>query len=120
MIKLKDILMEQMLDEMAFIKPDESGLPYKIWPGCHTIKLKHFKPYVKIYNRNTDEYYAHLSIGDPNIILAGSLEKLSSKDIRKIQEFITINKDELLYHYYHGADTGYNMKKELIDRLKKV
>ena len=123
MIKLKPLLNEmtsmEILAEMSVIGHKDSNLSVKLWIGYHN-GSKHFVPYVKVMKFGDNRAMASISIGDPTIIIAGDLKELSSKEIKKIQEFILLNKDTLLYYYYHAGEENYDATVDLYQRLQKV
>lgn len=117
MIKKSNEYVENMsnadvLLEMANLPPRRTGLKYQIW---YSAKMEKHKPRIKVDLGDGDSI--SIQIEDHKIV--GDADKLSSKELNVIFEWIDMNK-EILLKYWNDAHTGSIDNGDVIENIKKI
>jgi len=114
-INFKDLnLDKELMVEMANLNPLKTGI-LKGWIYISTEEGQH-GPRVKFKGNLKDaSTWFSLSIEKEPKIIAGKTEITSSKNLKKIKEFIELNYKTLLNFWYKGQ----SMDDDEVERMKK-
>lgn len=104
---------DDFMFEMANVVKKRSKLPMNIW--ISQSKEKH-RPRIKIQNNYSENVEINnsftITINDFKIV--GNINKITSKDIEKLKEYIILNKEILLAYWNHEINDTY----EILAKLK--
>lgn len=103
-------------NEMTNLRPSQTGLPMTIYVSDKD-KLRH-GPRVKIFDKYGDSTGSQK--GSPMTIekepkLQAPLKNIKSKDVNRVSQWITLNRDALLAYYHKEITT-----KQFLEKVKKV
>lgn len=99
------IIIESMLDEMANLTPDDTGLPYVIWMG--EVGGQH-GPRIKVSNVRGEMQQSNcfvISVSHEPEVLTKLSCKLSQADVDDIADWIRLNYDVLM-RMWKAYETG--------------
>lgn len=108
---VSDLIDDDELFEMANFGPARTGLRFTVWFSGDPVG-KHNRPRGKVRIEGT--FYS-FSLDVPFAWLAGQPPGVSSRDTRKLEEFVRLNQEALLAYWNGGIDTG-----DLVERLRPV
>lgn len=120
-LKAQDTFDEQFLDEasenemmfeMANLLPKRTGLKYQIW---YSAKVPGYNPGIKV--DLNDGHFLFIQIETHKV--KGAVDKILSKDLKKIFRWIDLNKD-LLLRYWNEAYEGKIDTAEMDTLLKSL
>lgn len=103
---------DEMMFEMANLLPKRTGLKYQIW---YSAKIPGHNPKIKV--DLNDGYFLSIQIETHEV--KGAVDKILSKDLKKIFEWIELNEDVLL-RYWNEAHKGKIDTAEMDTLLKPV
>lgn len=90
------VLIESMLDEMANLTPDDTGLPYVLWMGevggQHGPRIKVCNVRGKMQSNNCFV----LSVAHDPVLVTPKSCKLSPSEVEDIKDWIRLNYDVLM------------------------
>ena len=103
---------DEMMFEMANLLPKRTGLKYQIW---YSAKVPGYNPIIKV---DLNDGFS-LSIQIETHEVKGAVDKIQSKDLKKIFKWIELNEDVLL-RYWNEAYEGKIDTAEMDTLLKPV
>lgn len=114
--KIKNILNEDQLWEMANIDQQDTGLAVMVYVSP---KNANHGPRIKFMNSYSNGYDSKLvlpmTIDDKPIIPISFNRKIKQRDINDIKNWIILNKDILLDYWYSKITT-----KQMINSIKSI
>jgi len=97
-------IVEEVLMEMAVLKPARTGLPFEIWVSEREYaSTQHNRPRLKAFDRQGG-VDASVAIDDPIEILAGTA--ITGKDWRALTDYIELNRAPLIKLWAGEIDQG--------------
>lgn len=120
-LKVQDIIEEyyaykaskdEMMYEMANLLPKRTGLKYQIW---YSAAYPGHNPRIKVDLGDNKSIYIQIE----NHEIKGDINKIKSKELNKIFNWIDLNKEALL-RYWYGASKGEIDTAEMSTLLKPV
>ena len=111
---ITDLFEAEVLQELANVSLEDSGLPYIIWfYDTSYNKLKHNLIRGKL---TTLSGQYPISIEDPIEFIDSWPKEVYAKEFKKIKEFIKLNRAAIV-KYWHGSKNGY-LTKDFINSIK--
>lgn len=120
-LKAQDIIEENyaykaskdaMMYEMANLFPKRTGLKYQIW---YSAAYPGHNPSIKVDLGDNKSIYIQIENHDT----IGDINKIKSKELNKIYDWIDLNKEALL-RYWNGASEGKIDTAEMSTLLKPI
>ena len=107
-----DFSEEDMMFEMSNLLPSRTGLDYQVWYSAY---YPGHKPRIKVDLPDGKSVYIQIE----NHEIKGDVDKISSKELRKIFDWIDLNKNALL-KYWNEARAGKIDTVEMNKLLKRI
>lgn len=102
-----DLSEDDIMFEMSNLLPNRTGLKYQVW---YSAQYLGYKPRIKVDLPDGKSVYIQIE----NHEVKGDIDKIASKELKKIFGWIDLNKDALL-KYWHEA---HNAKIDTVDMNK--
>ena len=111
--KLKNDLSEDaLMFEMSNLLPCRTGLKYQVWYSAHSYGLE---PRIKVDIPEGKSIYIQIE----NHEVEGDIDKIASKEVQRIFDWIDLNKEALL-KYWNEAPAGKIDTVEMNNLLKRI
>ena len=119
-MKLVNLLLEAFSDtlyEMSNLSNKSTGLDRVIYISTKAGAMH--GPRVKVYNSSVGRSRStSISISDNPKVVTFDGAKIGGRELKKIKEWITLNKEVLLKHW--NSEQGYQTSDEVIPKLKRL
>jgi hypothetical protein len=99
----ESILREDLLMELAILKPFKTGLTFELWVTEKSYGKQHHRPRLKVFDRQ-NQVNASVSIDDPIEVLAGT--PITGRDWHALVRYIQVNRALLMRLWNEEIDQG--------------